>query len=237
VAEPASLDARLRAIWTEAARHGATMPSEPTLAETLATSRPAVREALVRLEERGYIHRRKGADTTVNPALLDIPARLDRRIDTADLIAAMGRTPSVQVLEATATTVTRDEAENHAITPGTTVFRVTKVWSADGVPVLLARDSVPVSRGADAGSVDPALPMVDVAVALNGGRSEWEVVWPGAAALDAVDAAAVGRAPGLPVLALDVTGVDRRGGVCYWTNELHLPGAFRYAMVRRATWR
>ncbi|NGZ99916.1 winged helix-turn-helix transcriptional regulator [Nocardioides sp. W3-2-3] len=79
-----SLDDRLHQVWLDAARHGTTMPSEPSLAASLATSRPAVREALVRLEERGYIHRRKGAGTVVNTSLLNIPARFDQRIDTSE---------------------------------------------------------------------------------------------------------------------------------------------------------
>jgi GntR family transcriptional regulator len=231
------LDGRLREVWADAARRGTTMPSEPALAKSLSTSRPAVREALVRLEERGYIHRRKGAGTTVNASLLDIPARFDRRLEAAELIAAMGHTPAVDVLEVATSPITLDEAQAHALAPGTSVLRVTKVWSADGVPVLLARDAVPATTGADAGSADPARPMVDLAEELTGERVEWEVVWPGAAALDAADAEAVRRPAGEPVLALDVTGVARSGAVCYWTSELHVPGTFRYAMVRRADWR
>ncbi len=251
------LEEQLRDIWGEAARQGGTMPSEPALAATLSSSRPAVREALIRLEERGYIHRRKGADTAVNTSLLDIPARFDRRIDKADLIAAMGRTPSVDVLATEIAPITLDEAQEYQIAPGTPVLRVTKMWSADGMPVLLARDSVPVSRrvdtakvdaakvdaaavdpaAVDPAAVDPAEPMVELAITLTGERVEWEIVWPRADALDDADAAAVGRPAGEPVLALDVTGVTRTGEICYWTSEFHLRGAFRYAMVRRADWR
>ena len=232
-----TLDQRLRDVWTDAARSGRTMPSEPALASALATSRPAIREALVRLEERGYIHRRKGADTVVNPTLLDIPARFDRRLDKAELIAAMGHTPTVTVIDVATSTVTLDEAQQHELAPGTAVLRVTKVWSADDVPVLLARDAIPSARDADPSTVDPAEPMVDLAEALMGERVEWEVVRPGATALDATDAAAVRRPTGEAVLALDITGIGRSGAVCYWTSELHVQGTFRYAMVRSAEWR
>ncbi|GAA3662753.1 hypothetical protein GCM10022237_23260 [Nocardioides ginsengisoli] len=233
---PASLEERLERMWVDAARSGRRLPGEPALAAALSSSRPAVREALIRLEERGYIHRRKGADTTVNQALLDIPARFDRRIEESELIRAMGQEPRLDVLASAVERITLDEATTHDLSPGTAVLRVVKRWSADGVPVLLARDAVPVLQG-DAGDVDPALPMVDIAVALTGERVEWEVVRPGAEAFDAEQAAQVDRPVGEPALALDVTGVARTGQVCYWTSELHVRGAFRYAMVRRADWR
>lgn len=229
-----SLDDRLHQVWLDAARHGTTMPSEPSLAASLATSRPAVREALVRLEERGYIHRRKGAGTVVNASLLDIPARFDQRIDISDLIASMGHTPRLDVLGVERSPITLDEAQQHDLGPGTTVLRIHKRWSADDRPVTLARDVVPVLEG-DV-EVDPTRPMVEVALALTGERVGWEVVWPGADALGTHDARLAGRTPGEPVLTLDVTGVGIGGQVVYWTSEVHLRGAFRYAMVRRADW-
>lgn len=237
-----TLDDRLHEVWLDAARRGTTMPSEPSLAASLSTSRPAVREALVRLEERGYIHRRKGAGTVVNASLLDIPARFDRQVDKSALIAAMGHVPRVDVLSVERTRITLDEAQDHELAPGTTVLRVHKRWSADDQPVMLARDVVPMLRpgpdptaGTD-GEVDPAAPMVEVALALTGERVGWEVVWPGAAALSEEDAALTGHEVGEPALTLGVTGVGRSGRVVYWTSEVHLRGAFRYAMVRRVDW-
>jgi GntR family transcriptional regulator len=232
-----SLAARLEEVWADVARSGARMPGEPALAAALQSSRPALREALVRLEERGYIHRRKGADTAVNASLLDIPARFDRRLEKSDLIAAMGHTPTIDVLAVETSPVTPEEAEEYAVAADSPVLRVTKRWSADGRPVLLAHDAVPVSTAADPASVDPATPLVDQAIVLAGERAEWEVVWPRADALSAGAAEATGRVEGEPVLALDVSGVAPSGAVCYWTAELHLKDAFRYAMVRRADWR
>jgi GntR family transcriptional regulator len=234
---PLSLAARLEKVWADAARSGARMPGEPALAAALQSSRPAVREALVRLEERGYIHRRKGADTAVNASLLDIPARFDRRLEKSDLIAAMGHQPTIDVLAVDTSPLTAAEADEYAVPPGIPVLRITKRWSADGRPVLLAHDAVPITTSTDPDSVDPAIPLVDQAIALTGERVEWEVVWPRADALNETAAAATGRAVGEPVLALDASGVSPRGTVCYWTAELHLKDAFRYAMVRRAEWR
>lgn len=230
---PLTLDERLREVWTDAARTGSTMPSEPALAASLSTSRPAVREALVRLEERGYIHRRKGADTVVNASLLDIPARFDRQLDKSELIAAMGHVPKLDVLTVERSAVTLDEAQKFEMAPGVPVLRVHKMWSADGIPVMLARDCIPVLKPDCLDDSDPGRPMFELAVELTGERAEWEIVWPGADGLSDVDARQAGRTAGEPVLALEVTGVSRSGSVTYWTSEVHLRGAFRYAMVRR----
>lgn len=232
-----SLAAQLERVWAEAARTGGSMPGEPALAAVLQSSRPAVREALVRLEERGYIHRRKGADTAVNSSLLGIPARFDRRLEKSDLIAAMGHTPTIDVLAVETSLVTPEESEEYAVAADSLVLRVSKRWSADGRPVLLAHDSVPIATAVDLNTVDPATPLVDQAVMLTGERAEWEIVWPGADALSVDAAQASGRIAGEPVLALDVSGVAPSGSVCYWTAELHLKDAFRYAMVRQAEWR
>ncbi|MBM9463037.1 GntR family transcriptional regulator [Aeromicrobium sp. YIM 150415] len=231
------LDERLEELWAEAARDGRRLPGEPALAAALSSSRPAVREALIRLEERGYIHRRKGADTTVNTSLLDIPARFDRRVEESALIRAMGQTPQLDVLDVQRTRITLDEAEAYDLRPGTEVLRVHKRWTADGVPALLAHDSVPITGAVDPETIDPEQPMVDIAVTLAGARAEWEVVWPTATALDEADAAHASRPAGEPVLTLEVSGMSPTHGVCYWTTEHHLSGAFRYAMVRRADWR
>ncbi len=236
-ADPPSLEERLEEVWADAARSGRHLPGEPTLATTLSSSRPAVREALIRLEERGYIHRRKGADTAVNSSLLGVPARFDQRLEASALIAAMGCTPRLDILDVSTSRILIEEATEHDLPPSTEVYRVTKRWSADDVPVLFARDAVPVTTRADPAAFDPTMAMVDLAETLMGERAGWEMVWPAAEALDAGTAEAVGLTEGDPALALDISGLSPRGSVCYWTRELHLRGFFRYAMVRRAEWR
>src|SRR6266487_1707825 len=82
------LDDRLRRLWRSAVDSGEPFPGEPALALRLGASRPALREALIRLEHEGLIGKRKGAETTVNRAAIEIPARFDQQIEKADLIRA-----------------------------------------------------------------------------------------------------------------------------------------------------
>jgi GntR family transcriptional regulator len=136
-----NLAERLLEIWLEAANSGEFLPSEPSLAGSLSASRPAVREALVRLEERGLIRRRHGADTVVNPAALDIRARFDEQVEQADLIRAMGREASLEVLEVKVIRLNKVDAEMFEVASGTTALQTTKRWRADGVAVMRAESS------------------------------------------------------------------------------------------------
>lgn len=232
VREPGTLAERLREVWVAAARDGRAMPGEPVLSATLSTSRPAVREALVRLEERGYIRRRKGADTVVNPAALDIPARFDEQLDKAELIASMGRTARVEVVAATVGPVTRLEVDTYDIAPNVLVLRTTKLWYADEVPVVLARDTVPVPGRTKAEAADPQRPVFDLVAELSGDHVEWEIAWPGAANLSPDDAGMLRRPAGEASLAFELVGVGRSGRTAYWADERHVHGAFRYALIR-----
>jgi GntR family transcriptional regulator len=84
---------RLRAIWRDAADEGTGLPGESVLAELLGVSRPALREALVRLTAEGLIDRRKGAGTVVNPAALEMPIRLDRQTPSTSFPFPRASTP------------------------------------------------------------------------------------------------------------------------------------------------
>lgn len=101
---------RIRRIWLNAVRSGTAFPGEPALARELRASRPAVREALVRLESEGLIHKRQGAGTAVNRAAVEIAARLDQQIDNDEIIKSMGRTVSMEVLEARMIALTGDQS-------------------------------------------------------------------------------------------------------------------------------
>lgn len=231
VSDKSSLDERLRDVWRRAAQDGTSMPGESTLALDLEMSRPAVREALVRLEERGYIRRRKGADTVVNSSLLNIPARFDRQVDKVELIASTGRTPMVDVLSHEVSPITVEEAVEFEIAPGTQVLRMLKLWSADGVPVMLAKDCVPLATR-KVPAYDPSDSIFALALTLGHEHIEWEVVWPGADILSAADARTLERPAGEAALTVELTGVGRSARTGYWSSELHAKGALRYAMVR-----
>lgn len=231
-----SLDRRLTSIWQAAAVRGDRLPGEPKLANTLSSSRPSVREALIRLEERGYIRRRQGADTIVNTSLLGIPSRFDDRVEVSEMIRAMGSTPQVEVLGSEISQILLEEAQEFDLPPSTKVLRIRKRWMADGVPVLLANDSIPLPKAVEQVDIDLETTLSLIVEKVGGQTADWEVVWPLAELLDEQGAEWAGLSTADPVLGLEVSGVTWSGEVCYWTKERHLRNFFRYAMVRRADW-
>ena len=98
--------------------------SEPALARELQATRPAVREALVRLESEGLIHKRQGAGTAVNRAAVEIAARPDQQIDNGEIIRSMGRTASMEVLEVGTIAVSEDQPSALKVPAGSEALRV-----------------------------------------------------------------------------------------------------------------
>lgn len=220
---------RLRGLLASIAAADTTLPAEPALAASLGASRPALREALMRLEAEGLLSRRRGAGTTINRLGHSIPARFDQQVEFIDVIAATGRVPGIEVLEAGDVALSAESAARLGRAEGQLGFRTVKRWTADGEPVMVAVDEIPV-EGPGHGA-DPADSLFTNAAALTGFPVEWEIARPGAT----VSAGAVARwlgAKNRPLLTLDLLGVSRTGEPLYRAVEYHVPGAVGFGFVR-----
>lgn len=228
-----SLLGRLERVWEIAATAGGTLPAEPVLASTLTASRSALREALVRLEERGYITRRQGTETAINRALLDIPVRIDEKVENATIIGAMGMTSRVELLTMRWDDATADERQHFHLSDCSGVLRTSKVWYADDVAMILAEDVIPIRiENLSRASVDARASVFELSEQLGNRHAEWETVWLSAGSLEKARAAMMHATPSESVLEFDVTGVTRDGAPAYWGCELHRTSAHKYAMVR-----
>jgi GntR family transcriptional regulator len=223
----------IKEIWRNAATQGKRLPSEPDLAATTGSSRPAVRETLIRLEERGYIHRSQGTGTAVNPELLRVKARIDEQVDHSEIIAGAGMSATLRVLRQEIAPVTAEEAGRFRVEAGLPAFRTVKAWFADGQAVALAADSVPI-RLSDIPSadMDASASVFSLAETLGLGRPVWETVWVTAALVSEQEAWMLNLSEPQPAVCLVLHGIDSRGMTCYWSRELQVNGPIEFAMVR-----
>jgi GntR family transcriptional regulator len=206
------------------------MPPEDQLVTDLGASKPSIREALVRLEADGLVRRRVGAGTFPNPMALEIPARLDKEVDFADMLRSAGFTPSLEVLDARWVELDERQARSLGREPGRSAFRTKKRWRADGVAVMVAVDLIPVFERPDE-DPDPSITVVDLAENLGAGRAEWICTWPGAANSDAEIAELLEVELGDAVLTLEHVAVDRIGRRSFSAFEHHRPGYLGYGMI------
>jgi GntR family transcriptional regulator len=211
---------------------GRKLPSEPALASALGASRPAVREALTRLESEGLVSRRQGAETTINREARRLQARFDQQVEFVDVITASGRTASVDVLESGHTVMSTETSELLHLPAGTTAFRTVKRWSADGQGVMVAVDEFAWDPATDP-RPDPDASLFDNAAAVRGQMIQWEIARPTAIVADDQLAAWMGTDG--PLLMLDLLGVARTGELLYRAREYHVPGAVEFGFIRTFT--
>ncbi len=231
-------------IWKGVDREGRPMPSEPQLAAQTGASRTSVREALIRLEERGYIYRSHGARTVIHSHLFQLGTRVDQQRDHLDAIARAGYEPSVRVLSAAYDVVERSPhgpEQFHDLPIGTRVLRTRKVWSADGHPYVMADDVIPVTDGRSTAEwqpdLDPSMPVFDLAERLNGVAVAWETVWLGSAMLAGDEREALSLEASASALVLTYCGLGPAREVAYWCREVQTPAPahLRNVLVRRVT--
>jgi GntR family transcriptional regulator len=237
MAQGNSVESGLLPIWREMVERGEALPSEEALAEALGTSRPAIREALIRMEADGLVRRHHGSGTFPNPAALDIPIRLDRATDYADRMAAVGFKVDVEILAADVREVGSVHAARLDVAPDTRVLRTVKRWRADGVVAVVAIDLVPLSRRAVDEEVVAlaAKPVLELVQLVGRGRADWMCSWPQALEVDDETAELLEYTPGRAVLRMEQVGVERHGQRVFHALETHKPGVVDYGLIRTIT--
>jgi len=208
------------------------MPGESALAEQLGVSRPALREALVRLAAEGLIDRRQGASTVVNRAALEMPIRLDRQTPFEIALERAGYATEMQLLESGRLALDSDQAAQLRRPCGATALRTVKRWRADGLVAMVAVDILPIPDEVDADGVDPHPSVFASTVELYGEGAVWEPAWPKPCIVDQQLGAWLELAEGTPVLALDLVGISRSGLRCYLATEYHVPGTVPQGLIR-----
>src|SRR5262249_6143034 len=110
--------------------------------------------------------------------------------------------------------------------------RVAKLWRADGAPVVLAINLVPVPAGYRPDGVDVRQSLFRLIERLGHQTVDWELAWPSAVNLEPPVSDWLEQPAGQAALTMEMVGVSRTGGRAYHATEFHVPGAFRYGLIR-----
>lgn len=120
---------------------GERLPNEIALAQSFSLSRPTMRQALDELVRDGLISRRRGVGTIVTPHHFRRSAKLTSVFE--DLLRA-GLAPTTRTLSAAVEEGPHHVAETYGLGADDRVVALERLRSADGVPLVLMRNWLPI---------------------------------------------------------------------------------------------
>lgn len=125
---------------------GAFLENEVALAARLGISRPTARQALQELVDKGRLVRKRGVGTQV------APERIRRSVELTSLqtdLERAGRHPSTEVLEFVRVEADAEVAAALEVSLGTPVVRVRRLRRAEGEPLALLTNYLPLALAPD----------------------------------------------------------------------------------------
>ncbi|MDO4596165.1 MAG: GntR family transcriptional regulator [Coriobacteriaceae bacterium] len=126
-------------------RPGDLMPSERELSERYGLSRTTVRLALQELERLGLVVRQHGRGTFVADRSAQT-TNLMQSYSFTDQMRAMGRVPKTTILEFCEFEADKNLSEHMGVRMGDKLFKLKRLRSADGMPMMVERTYLPVKK-------------------------------------------------------------------------------------------
>lgn len=126
---------------------GETLPSEPKLAQRFHVSRSTIREAIRILIAQGVLEVRQGIGTFVRStgfSAWPVETGLEQLTSTTDIIASAGHVPGCRGYLLEVKAGASEVTGALLLDPAATVYCLSRVRLADGHPVILCRDYLPV---------------------------------------------------------------------------------------------
>jgi GntR family transcriptional regulator len=137
-------DAVLRVVTERHLMPGDRLPPEPALAKMLAVSRPTLREAIHTLETEGVLVRARGVGTFIAAAPL-LRNNLNVNFGVTDLIRSKGHAAGTLDRVVRIQVVTGAMCAALGLETATKVMTIDRVRTADGRPVVLSTDVIPMA--------------------------------------------------------------------------------------------
>lgn len=126
-------------------RPGDLMPSERELSERYGLSRTTVRLALQELERLGMVVRQHGRGTFVADRSAQA-TNLSQQYSFTDQMRSMGRVPGTTILEFSEIDADKQLAERMGVRLGDRLFKLKRLRTADGTPMMVERSYLPVRK-------------------------------------------------------------------------------------------
>lgn len=229
-----ALSDRILRVAERGARRGEPFPGESTLAEMFQVSRPALREALAKLEASGLIYRHQGAGTLLNEAALELCGRFDQTGEFSEVIAASGKEARLELIECS---VHKWDVVQHGAFKNSPdrVLRAVKCWMADGVPARATIDIVPLPVGIRGDSIDGAASVLKLVEKITGESVRWEIAFPTAVLADDDTSRWLSVGKGSPLLMLRTIGITASGDEAFHSFDYHVPGLIPQGLIRVVT--
>ena len=124
---------------------GERLPSESELSAEFGVSRATTRTVLAKLAVEGLIVRKQGDGTYINERIQEVNTHLGGLWDFAHLIERSGFEASIQSLSMKTIVAKENEAHALAINNSDELLSMVRLFLADGQPVILAKNIIPIS--------------------------------------------------------------------------------------------
>jgi len=133
------------AIRTAVFKPGERLPSEPVLASQLGVSRNTLREAVNILVDKGVLYRMRGIGTFVSgQSEFMLQTNLERVVGTSQLIRNKGHLPGQHGFKLSVETPPEAITKKLQIEAGQQVLHISRIRTADGIPVILSEEHIPM---------------------------------------------------------------------------------------------
>lgn len=123
---------------------GTLLPPENQLATQLGISRGTLREAMRVLEEEAVVRRRQGVGTFISDSHDRIHSTLDMNEGVSEMIIGRGKRPGSRDTKIEEIKASRKLADQLNVKPGDPIISLTRIRTADDVPVAYTMDFLPL---------------------------------------------------------------------------------------------